>query len=348
MRIGEAKEFMKKSILKKKSVLLLGAPGVGKTFLKMQAAEEIGYRYLGICAPLCDVSFIAGYPYLKDGVANFAPFGQLADALNTEEPMLLDIDEIGSAQESVAKAMLRMWQFREVGNRKLPDHVVLSASSNDVHHGVGVFGFNEALKDRFQTIITVEPHLDDTVAYGLNAGWPTCLLAFLRNTPDALHDWKPSKNMQCSGATPRGWEDVAHWINDGFDDPEVISGKVGKGRATEYLAFRDLMNDLPDVDAILMDPDNAPVPTNPSARHLVSMALASKMSAGTMGQCIKYLHRLPQMFRALSIRDAFRAEMDRKKAGKLPKDHKPLYTSRDFVAWSSSADGKEIMTEAGK
>lgn len=346
MRIGEYVAFMQRSLEKQRIVLAIGAPGVGKTFGKEEAARRAGMNYIGICTPLCDVSFIAGYPYRDGGKANFAPFAQLADALAAEVPTVLDFDEIGSGSESVVKACLRLFQFREVGNRKLPDCVVLSASSNDVTHGVGVFGFNEAMKDRFDTIITVEPHIDDTIAFGLTDGWPVDLLAYLRNTPAALHDWKPSKNMQCSGATPRGWDKVADWINDGIDDPEVIAGKVGKGRATEYLAFRRMAAELPDVDSVLMDPENAPVPENPSARLLVAMALASRMDGHTFGQCAKYLRRLPRMFEAYGIRDACRAQGEKVKSKKLPKDYKPIEASRDWAVWACSPEGKEI-TSAG-
>lgn len=347
MRIGEYVEFMEKAFRAKRTVLAVGPPGVGKTVAKEEAARRAGMEYIGICTPLCDLSFIAGYPYREGDKASFAPFGQLAKALNAKVPTVLDYDEIGAGAESVIKGLLRQFQFGEVGDRKLPECVVLSASSNDVTHGVGVFGFNEAMKDRFHTIINVEPHIDDTVSYGLNAGWPTDLLAFLRNAPDALHDWKPSKNMSCSGATPRGWGDVAEWINLGFEDPEVIAGKVGKGRATQYLAFRKLMSHLPDIDQVLLDPKGAPVPENHSAKFLVAMALAGRMNYGTFESCITYLNRLPAMFRAFSVRDALKAQADAQKSKTLPPGTKAIHESRGFTAWACSQDGKDIVSAVG-
>jgi hypothetical protein len=132
----------------------------------------------------------------------------------------------------------------------------------------------------------------------------------------------------------------------GIDDPEVLAGCVGKGHATAYLAFRRLINELPDVDAIILSPDSAPVPSEPSARWLVSMALAGRMTAGNFGQCLEYLKRMPQTFRALSVLSAFKAEKERRDMGGLKQDHRPLSSSRDFTAWSVSEDGKEIRTSA--
>jgi hypothetical protein len=100
------------------------------------------------------------------------------------------------------------------------------------------------------------------------------------------------------------------------------------------------------VDACLLDPESSPVPENPSAKWLVSMALASKMTAQNFGQAVKYLNRLDTMFRAFAIRDAFRGETAKRKDNLLPKDYKPLSGSRDYTAWVVSPDGKAVMSAA--
>lgn len=346
MRIREYKSLLTKALPKGKIILVVGPPGVGKTVVKQDLARSLGWDYIGICTPLYDPAFLMGFPYRENGTANFAPFGEMARALRADKPTLLDFDELPAASETLMKAALRLFQFREVGARKLPDCVILGASGNDVGHGSGVYGMIEPLKDRFDSIIRVEPHIDDTVTYGLARGWPADLLAYLRNSPDALHDWKPVKNLDRSGSTPRGWEMVASWIADGIDSTEVIAGCVGKGRAMAYLAFRELMAELPDIAGVLMSPETAPVPDNPSARLLISMALAAKIDGRTFPQALKYLQRLPAMFRAFSIRDAFRAEGERKEAGLTAQGYRPIHLCPDFAAWTCSDDGKNIM-EAG-
>ena len=76
------------------------------------------------------------------------------------------------------------------------------------------------------------------------------------------------------------------------------------------------------------------------------MALASKMTAGNFGQARKYLDRLPAMFRAFSIRDAFQAEARRRVEKTLPKGWAALSSSRDFTSWAVSADGKDVVSAA--
>lgn len=349
MRIGEFGDFFKRALVKRKRVLDVGPPGIGKTFTRRQVCAELGWDYIGICMPLQSPVKIGGYPRPpsdEGGDATHALFDGMARAFRATKPTHLHLDDLGMANGETLKAAVDVVQFGRIDNRLMPECVVVGASSNDVGHGADVQGLIEPLKSRFNTIIKLETNIDDVVVYGLGRGWPSDLLAYLRNDPEALHDWKPSKSMTIDGACPRGWEYVAEWINDGFDDPEVIGGCVGKGRATAYLAFRGLINELPDVNAVLIDPEGSPVPDNPSARFLVSMALAAKMDAGTFGQAMRYLNRLPQMFRAYAIRDAIKAESARGKAGNLPKGHKPIHASRDFCAWSCSSDGKDIMAAA--
>lgn len=350
MRISEFDASLDDAFKAALRLLVVGPAGVGKTQVPQRWAERNGWDWHAVCMPLADPPFLMGYPFRENGHAGHAPFGVLDKCLNATKPTLLILDEMGGATTTVIKAGLRLLQFGEVCGRRFPEHVHIIAMSNDVGHGADVLGIVEPMKDRFISIINIEPHVDDTVQYGLGNGWPAWLLAFLRNSPDSLHDLKPMKSMQRSGATPRGWEGVAKLDKAGFlDKPtasEWICGAVGKGAGTKALAFRELVNELPDVDACIMNPDASPVPDNPSARYLVAMAIAGKMSAGNFGGCVKYLNRLPAMFRACSIRDAFRSEQHRKREGTLPKGWTALASSRDFTAWACSDDGKAVMAAA--
>ena len=71
-----------------------------------------------------------------------------------------------------------------------------------------------------------------------------------------------------------------------------------------------------------------------------------RMGGGNFGQGARYLARLPQMFRAYSIRDAVKAENMRRKDNALPKGYAPIHASRDFCAWANSSDGQDIMSAA--
>ena len=350
MRINEFRELLDAALPKRKKLLAVGPAGIGKTQIPTELAKLWNWDVKALCMPLLSPVFLMGYPFRDNGTAGHAPFGVLGECLRAEKDTLLLLDELGGASGETIKAGLRLLQFGEVGDKRLPDCVRILALSNDVGHGADVMGIIEPMKDRFDSIVNVEPHVEDTTAYGLARDWPAWILAFLRNCPEALHDLKPLKSMQRSGATPRGWEAVAQLEKDGLlDGPfgvELVQGAVGKGRAVQALAFRKLAGELPDIDAVLMDPTGQPVPDNPSARFLVASAISSRMTAGNFGACIKYLNRMDGMFMAYSVRDSFRAEVQRKREKNLPKDWKPLASSRDYTAWAVSPQGKEVLSAA--
>ena len=349
MKISEFRQHLEKSLPKRRRSLAVGKPGVGKSQAFRDVCKVLGWDFIPICSPLQSPVKIGGYPRPPsevDGDATHALFDGIARAFRATSPTCLLFDDLGMAGGETLKAIVDLIQFGRVDGRVLPDCVTVAGATNDVGHGADVQGLIEPLKTRWHTILQVENTLDDLVVYGLANGWPSDLLAFLRNCPEAVHDWKPSKSMSVDGACPRGWEYVAEWINEGFEDAEVIGGCVGKGRATQYLAFRSLVADLPDVDQCIMDPLASPVPDNPSARFLIASALSSKITASNFGAVVKYLNRMPKMFQAYSVRDAFKAEAQRKRDKTLPKDWKPLTGSRDFTAWAVSEDGKEVMSAA--
>lgn len=348
MRIVEYRTLCQRAFKTRRRVLGIGKPGVGKTEAAHTAARMEGMEFIGLCSALEDPSSIRGYPSRgENGRATHCLFDGIAKAFDAKDPTVLFFDDLGMSSESTMRAIMRLVQFGEIDGRKMPDCVVIGAASNDVGHGAGVYGMIEPLKSRFHTIVDVETNIDDVVGYGLAHEWPSELLAYLRNNPPALHDWKPIKSMKIDGACPRGWDYAAQWINDGVLDQEVLEGCVGKARATEFLAFRALINDLPDVDRCIMDPEGSPLPENPSARFMIAMALATKMTAGNFGQVRKYLDRLPQMFRAFSIKDAFRGENEKRQAKMLPDGYRQISTSKDFTAWVCSKDGKDVMSAAG-
>lgn len=350
MRHSELEELYAQAWPKGRKILVVGPAGMGKTVGKRNAARRLNYDFISLSGPLLSPVKVGGYPIAPKeagGDASHAPFGGIARAFRATKPTILDFDDIGMCGGETSKSVIEFVQFGEIDGRRLPDHVVISGSTNDIGHGADVQGMIEPLKTRWDTIVKLEVNVEDMVSYGLAMNWPTDLCAFLRSCPEAIHDLKPSKSIAIDGACPRGWEHVADWINMGVDHPEVICGCVGKGRGTQYLAYRELINELPDPDAIILAPDTAIVPAKPDARYLVGMALSSKMTAQNFGAILKYLNRMPAMFRAASVRDAFKAEANRKHDGTLPKGWVQLCTNRDFMAWVASEDGKVVMSAAG-
>lgn len=84
----------------------------------------------------------------------------------------------------------------------------------------------------------------------------------------------------------------------------MFAGTVGTGAATEFSGFLRMFRELPNIDAILLNPSGEPVPDSPAAQYAVASALAHRASDSNFDRICLYLDRMPTEFRVLSVRDA--------------------------------------------
>jgi len=70
------------------------------------------------------------------------------------------------------------------------------------------------------------------------------------------------------------------------------------------VAFLRLFRDLPSIDEILLNPDKAPLPAEPSAQIAIATALGRILTDHSIAKGMQYLDRMPTEMRVLAIRDA--------------------------------------------
>jgi len=58
----------------------------------------------------------------------------------------------------------------------------------------------------------------------------------------------------------------------------MFAGTVGTGAATEFSGFLRMFRELPNIDAVLLNPSGEPVPDSPAAQYAVASALAHRAS----------------------------------------------------------------------
>jgi hypothetical protein len=318
----------------KRQVLVKGPPGCGKTYIIEEAAKLVNMDVILFHPAMSDPTDAKGMPRVHaDGDhATFLPFGDVWRAIKSTKPTVFFMDDLGQGSESVMKALMQLVWGRRLNGHTIPDHVVFCGATNDVGHKAGVTGIIEPLKSRFHTIVELECSLDSWCGWALKKvpAIPIELIAFLRSVPAALNEFTPTKELTNS-PSPRNWEHFADWLNDGVRTFEVLAGCVGKGRATEYLAFEDMCKNAPSLDAILMNPDTEPVPDDehPAMRYLVSTGLAARAKRANMDKIARYLNRMPQPFRVLCYRDAFTRDKD-------------IAKTAAFVGWATD-EGKDFI-----
>lgn len=281
-------------------ILLTGAPGVGKSSIVEAAAKAGGFDLILSHPVVSDPTDAKGLPWpSKDGEsAIFLPFGDLDQAIRATKPTVWFLDDLGQASPMVQSSYMQLLLARRVNGHKLPDCVTFAAATNRRSDRAGVTGILAPVLSRFGSVVEIQVSVDDWTEWALGANMPAELISFLRFRPELLHVFDGAKrandmeNFPC----PRTWENVGKILNMALpEDLEFVAmaGAVGEGAAIEFRAFLTMLrSSLPNPDKIILDPDNAPIPTRPDMLWAVCTALSKKASVMNCGRIFRYAERL--------------------------------------------------------
>jgi hypothetical protein len=245
-------------------ILVVGPPGIGKTQIIQQACEEMKIPCLVSHPVTSDPPDYKGLPFPdKDGLrATFLPYGDLDIILNTKEPMVYFLDDLGQAPASVQAACMQLLSARRINDKKISDKVTILAATNRREDRAGVQGILEPVKSRFVSIIELESDINDWVIWAIQNDMPERLISYASFRPDIISSFKPTTAM-VNGCCPRTLESVGKLINSKVPDDllfEMISGAAGSGFAVEYTAYCKIYKDLPTYEDILNSPQTVEVP----------------------------------------------------------------------------------------
>lgn len=298
------------------AALLVGAPGVGKSDLAEQAAHACNADFIVSHPVVADPTDVKGLPWpdVARDVAKFLPFGDLARAMRATKRTVWLLDDLGQAPPAVQAAFMQLLLARRVNEHVIPDCVSFIAATNRRSDRAGVSGILEPVKSRFVSIIRVEPDFDDWCTWAFANDVPVEVISFLRFRDEFFHDFKPSAEMTNS-PSPRTWNHVGKILRSGpppETEKEEYEGAVGEAAATEFTGFLRMYRSLPNLDAILLDPDQGRIPDLPAALYATCTGLATRASPQNFARIAQYANRLHSAgkgeFAALLVRDCYRRE----------------------------------------
>jgi DNA polymerase III delta prime subunit len=293
----------------KRPLLLWGPPGVGKSSVVRQAAHELGVEFRDLRGSQLDPVDLRGVPFVKDGRAEWAT---PAFFPRGGEGILL-LDEIDKAPSMVQAAFLQLVLDRSVGEYTLPEGWWVVAAANRVEDRAGSGRLISPLLNRF-CHLDVEPSLPEWQQWALGAGIRPEVRAFLNFKTNLLFAFEPALNERAF-PTPRSWEAVSDLY--GLFPPEdllhdLVSGAVGRGPAAEFLGFVQVWGSLPDIDQLLKNPQQHPIPHDLVSLHALGSAVVERLRP-TNGAPVDVkvpravallMTRLPQEIQASVFRDA--------------------------------------------
>lgn len=340
MKSTDIKTAVKACRMVNQPVFIQGSPGIGKSEMIRQLADEIfggehidkQGRYHGpagqfstrpylidIRVSQLDPVDLRGLPSIVDGKTIW----NTPDFLPTEGEGIIFFDEVNSAPPMMQAPLYQIINDNRLGEWVKPDGwYIIAAGNKDTDRAI-TSRLSSALANRFLHI-DFDVDLETWCQWALSAGIQTELIAFLRFRPELLHDFDPKKNMKAF-PTPRSWSFISRMLQSGLPpelEYEVFSGAVGEGATAEFLGFLKIFRKMQSPDAILMNPTGAIVPDEPSELYAIAGALSRKASENTFPRLMEYFKRMPVEYQVLAVNDSLAICPD-------------CRTTREFLQWAS-------------
>jgi MoxR-like ATPase len=302
MRPKEIAQTLDRLIPLQQPTFMWGPPGVGKSQLVRQAAERLGLGFIDIRAVLLDPVDLRGLPYVDKGTAKWA----VPDFLPRKGEGVLLLDELPQSPQLTQGGLLQLTLERRLGEYTLPDGWSIIAAGNRSEDRAGGHRMITPLLNRFLHV-DLEVHHEDWQEWALTNNIAPEIRSFLRFKPTLLHDFKPDTNPRAF-PSPRSWAFVNKILPaaQGTVEHSVLSGCVGEGPASEFIAHRQLHSQLPDIDGLLADPKAGKIPDEPSVQYALCAAVAEKCRTADsrkLGNAAVYAGRMPKEFGILMMRD---------------------------------------------
>jgi hypothetical protein len=240
------------------------------------------------------------------------------DILPVDGDGILFLDEINSAAQATQTAAYQLILDRKMGDYDLPSGWSILAAGNRITDRAIVNKMSSALNNRLVHLY-FDVHNDDWCEWALQANVHIAVLGFIRFRPMLLNEMEQRndsreerdrvqkvKNSEAF-ATPRTWEFLSNAVSQNPPksiEYELYSGIVGEGNAAEFMGYLKYYRDLPNLDALLMNPDKAAIPAEPATLYALATGLATKATQDNMERVVKYALRLPPEFQVLLMKDA--------------------------------------------
>lgn len=264
---------------RQRPLFLIGAPGIGKTAIMEQVAEELKIGLVSYSMTHHTRQSALGLPFIvkknyggeEYSVSEYTMSEIIASVYDTiEETGLSDgilfLDEINCVSETLAPAMLQFLQYKIFGRHKVPNGWIVVTAGNPPEYNNSVREFDIVTLDRLKRI-DVEANYDAWKEYALSKGTHPAILTYLDVKKDDFYKIETTVDGK-SFVTARGWSDLSDMIkiyeqkelpvNEGLIAQYIQNKSVAKSFAAYYDLFKKYRSDY-QVDKILLGKADAEI-----------------------------------------------------------------------------------------
>ena len=220
-----------------------GSPGIGKTEIVRQIAEELKIGYVSFSLVHHTRNSLLGLPVIQelgsgDKYTRYTMSEIIAKVLESveegnQEGILL-LDEFPCMSETILPAMLAFLQTKNIGTHRLPEGWVIVLCGNPPEFNKSARTFDTAILDRIRKLeIQFEPQV--FLDYGKNIGIHGAVLDYLNIHKDHICRYKNEKTKQ-ELVTCRGWENISHMLKT----YETLEQNVDRECILQYIKSEEI------------------------------------------------------------------------------------------------------------
>ena len=275
MNIKQAKEYIKNSVnlylkkdefgeyripvVRQRPIFLLGAPGIGKTAIMEQIAQELGIVLVSYSMTHHTRQSALGLPFITHkvyggqeyDVSEYTMSEIIASIYETMEESgikegILFLDEINCVSETLAPSMLQFLQYKIFGRHRVPDGWVIVTAGNPPEYNKSVREFDVVTYDRLK-VLEVEPDYRIWKEYAQEKRLHNAIISYLDLKKEHFYYMEMTTRGR-SYVTARGWEDLSQILylyeEEQRKVEESLVGQYLRNEKVvkEFTAYYDLYN----------------------------------------------------------------------------------------------------------
>ena len=246
-------------IERQRPVFLLGAPGIGKTAIMEQIAQELGVglvsysmthhtRQSALGLPFIARKTYGGVEYEVSEYTMSEIIASVYDAIEQtgQQEGILFLDEINCVSETLTPAILQFLQYKVFGRHRVPDGWIVVTAGNPPEYNRSIHDFDIATWDRLKRI-DVDPDFAVWKEYAVAQGVHPAVLTYLEIRPDDFYRVETTVDGK-SFVTARGWDDLSQMIKlyerNGIVVDGLLVGQYVQNAeiAKRFAVYYDLFN----------------------------------------------------------------------------------------------------------
>lgn len=246
-------------IERQRPIFLIGAPGIGKTAIMEQIAQELEVGLVSYSMTHHTRQSALGLPFISHkiyggreyDVSEYTMSEIIASVYDMMEETgikegILFLDEINCVSETLAPAMLQFLQYKIFGRHRVPDGWIVVTAGNPPEYNKSVREFDIVTWDRLKRI-DVEPDFDAWKEFAYQKGVHPAVMTYLAVKKSDFYRIETTVDGK-RFVTARGWDDLSEMIKlyeeNGIPVDQKLTGQYLQNPkvAKEFAIYYDLYN----------------------------------------------------------------------------------------------------------